>query len=120
MKKIFSIVFVSLLLSFSFFAQEIYSEKDSKIFVSKNHSYLTEEFVGSDIKITGLLEANKNTFVLKENPDSRSVVTFVLEVKKWSLKRKLKKLNGQTVTVSGILTKASSTWTKKMKVISIE
>lgn len=120
MKKIIALIAISIFIVFSFFAQEVFSEKTGKPFAPGNHSYLTEEYVGSEIKVSGLLTAKKNTFVLKENPESRSVVTFGLEVKKWSLKRKLRKLDGKTVTLTGIITDASSTWTKKMTVISIE
>ena len=119
MKKLTSIIAISIFLITSFFAQEIYSEKYGAIAPS-NHSFLTEEYLGSEVTVTGLLSVKKNTFVLKENPDSKSVVTFKLEVKKWGLKRKLKKLDGQTVKITGELLEASSTWTKKIKVLKIE
>ena len=120
MKKISLVLLLSVLFSINIFAQEIYSEKYGKVLEAKNHSYLTEESVGSEIKVTGLLTAKKNTFALEENPESRSVVTFGLEVKKWSLKRKLRKLDGKTVTITGVVIDASSTWTKKMKVLKVE
>lgn len=120
MKKISLVLMLSVLFSINIFAQEIYSEKYGKVLGSNNHSYLTEESIGSEIKVTGLLTAKKNVFALEENPESRSVVTFGLEVKKWSLKRKLRKLDGQKVTLIGVVTEASSTWTKKMKVLKIE
>ena len=120
MKKIFSITFILLALCTFIYGQELkLSSKDFKL-KATDHSFLTEEHVGSDIKITGVLSVNKNSFVLTENPDSRSAVTFNLEVKKWGLKRKLKKLDGQKITVSGELLEATSTWTKKLKVLSVE
>ena len=126
MKKIISLIACTVLLTFSLMAQELDLSQlkagNTDVPVMQNHSYLTEDAVGSTIEVKGLLSVNpkNNTFVLKENPDSRSVVTFNLEVKKWGLKRRLKKLNGKTVKVSGELLEATSTWTKKMKVLSVE
>ena len=102
------------------FSQEIYSKKYDAVIASGNHSMLTEEAVGSEISVTGLLTVKKDSFSLRENPDSRSAVTFVLEVKGWCLKRKLKKLNGKIITVTGTVTKADSVWTKGMKVQEIK
>lgn len=120
MKKLTALLTILLLLAGSVFAQAIFSEKTNSVIEPNNHSFLTEEYQGSEITITGLLSAKKNTFVLKENPDSKSVVTFNLEVKKWSLKRKLRKLDGKTVKLTGVLTDASRTWIKSMKVTKIE
>lgn len=120
MKKLSFVLLFSLLFTINLLSQEIYSKKYGKVLESNNHSYLTEESIGSEIKVTGLLTAKKNVFALEENPESRSVVTFGLEVKKWSLKRKLRKLDGQKVTLIGVVTEASSTWTKRMKVLKIE
>ena len=120
MKKI--ITFALLLLSSLVFlgAQELkLGQKKTEIKID-NHSFLTSDHVGSKITITGLLTATKKTFVLEENPDSKSVVTFDLVVKKWSLKRKLRKLNGQTVTLTGTLTSAPSPWNKRLKVEKID
>lgn len=122
MKRIFILSAVFALFTYSLFAQELdptLVKKKQIMPETQNHSFLTQEYVGSSITVTGLLTVNKKTFTLKENPDSKSVVTFKLEVKKWCLKRKLKKLNGNTITLSGILTDASSTWHKKMKVLKI-
>lgn len=120
MKKLSFVLLFSLLFTISLLSQEIYSKKYGKVLESTNHSYLRNDSIGAEIKVTGLLTAKKNTFALEENPESRSVVTFGLDVKKWSLKRKLRKLDGKTVTLTGVLTDASSTWTKKMKVLKIE
>ena len=81
---------------------------------------LNEEHVDSKITITGRLSAKENEFVLNENPDSRSVVTFKLKVKRWGLKRKLRKLDGQTVTLTGKLLEAPSPWKKTMSVLSLD
>ena len=119
MKKFINFAFILLCCLFMLSAQELkLGQKKTEIKIT-NHSFLSDEHVGSEIKITGLLTATKNTFVLTENPDSKSVVTFNLVVKKWGLKSKLRKLNGQTVTLTGTLTQATSTWTKKMKVKEI-
>ena len=87
---------------------------------SVNHSYLTEDNVGDVISVKGKLQVNGSSFTLTENASSKSRVTFVLEVNSESLETKLKELSGTTVTVSGELTQATSTWTKKMKVLSVE
>ena len=122
MKKIFSFTFILFVLCSFFYGQELkLNSKDFKLKAADvNHSFLTEEHVGSNITITGTLAVNKNNFVLTENDDSRSTVTFNLVVKKWKLKRQLKKLDGQEVTLSGELLEASSIWTKKMKVLKVE
>ena len=124
MKRVITLIAFTVLFAFSLFAQELDLSQlkpgKTDLPVMQNHSYLTEEAVGSTIEVKGLLSVNKNSFVLKENPTSKSVVTFKLEVKKASLKRKLKKLDGQTVKITGVLTEASSTWNKKMKVLSVD
>jgi len=120
MKKISVLIFFSILFSVNVFAQEFKISTQLEVPLTQNHSYLTEEAVGSKVEVKGLLTVKNNSFVLKENPDSRSVVTFNLEVKKWGLKRKLKKLDGKTVKISGELLEATSTWTKKMKVLAVE
>ena len=124
MKRVITLIAFTVLFAFSLFAQELDLSQlkpgKTDLPAMQNHSYLTEEAVGSTIEVKGLLSVNKNSFVLKENPTSKSVVTFKLEVKKASLKRKLKKLDGQTVKITGVLAEASSTWNKKMKVLSVE
>ena len=85
-----------------------------------NHSFLTEENIGENITITGLLGKNGSSFTLLENPDSKSRVTFILTVENDSLKKKLSSQAGNIVQVSGILTSVSSTWQKGMKVLSLE
>jgi hypothetical protein len=120
MKKLITLAALFLLLCSGLFAQEVFSEKTNAVIEPANHSYLTEEAVGSEITVTGLLSVNKKNFVLKENPDSKSAVTFTLVVKRCSLKRKLRKLDGQMVKVTGRLTAADKTWSKSMKVKKVE
>ena len=120
MKKITALITILFLIISGLFAQEVFSEKTNAAIEPANHSYLTEEAVGSEITVTGLLSVNKKSFVLKENPDSKSAVTFTLVVKRCSLKRKLRKLDGQMVKVTGIVTSADRTWNKSMKVKKVE
>ncbi len=121
MKKLITLAALFLLLCSGLFAQEVFSEKTNAAIEPANHSYLTEEAVGSEITVRGLLSVNnKKNFVLKENPDSKSAVTFTLVVKRCSLKRKLRKLDGQMVKVTGRLTAADRTWSKSMKVKKVE
>jgi len=84
-----------------------------------NHSFLNLSNIGSEITITGELHEYDKTFVLIENFDSRSAVTFNLEVQKFRLKKKLRKLDGKIVTISGILLNADGVWTKTMSVTKI-
>jgi len=120
MKKLTAMFFVILLCGAALVGQGLGLAKVGDTISVSNHSFLNEEHVGSEITITGLLSAKKNVFVLSENPDSRSIVTFKLKIKKWGLKRKLRKLDGQTVTLTGKLLEAPSPWTKTMQVLSIE
>ena len=120
MKKLAAFFLISLFFGTALFAQKSGSGKISATVQVSNHSFLNEEHIGSKISITGLLSAKGNVFVLNENPDSRSVVTFKLKVTKWGLKRKLRKLDGQVVTLNGKLLEAPSRWKKTMSVISIE
>ena len=120
MKKFFSVSLILFVLCNFFYSQELKLSGTKLGTTVSNHSFLTEEHVGSNIKITGVLSLNKKTFVLTENADSRSAVTFNLVVKKCKLKKQLRKLDGQEITVSGEILEASSTWTKKMKVLKVE
>lgn len=123
MKRVFTLAAVFVLFTCSLFALELdpsVFKKDLPSVELQNHSFLSQENVGSQITITGVLSVNKGVFSLKENADSRSAVTFVLEVKGNLMRYKLKKRNGKTVTVTGTLTEATSTWTKKMKVQKID
>ena len=103
-------------------AQEEWSATETGIRYTPvmNHSFLTEENIGENITIKGLLSQNGNSFILLENPDSKSRVTFMLTVENDSLKKQLSAQAGNIVQISGILTSASSTWQKGMKVLSLE
>lgn len=120
MKKLIAFFLIAFVFGAALFAKESSSKKIGSTVQITNHSFLNEEHIGSKITITGLLSAKGNIFVLNENPDSRSVVTFKLKVTKWGLKRKLRKLDGQIVTLNGKLLEAPSLWKKTMSVISIE
>lgn len=85
-----------------------------------NYSFLNENNVGETLSVTGSLHQNGNGFTLIADPDSKSRVTFILEVTDSELKKKLQSLAGKTVTVTGELLEANSTWTKKLKVQSVE
>ena len=88
--------------------------------LSLNSSYLSQENVGETISVSGKLLNNGNSFTLIENPDSRSRVSFILEVTDAETKKTLQEFAGKIVTLTGELTDASSTWTKRMKVLKIE
>ena len=120
MKKLIAFFLIAFVFGAALFAKESSSKKIGSTVQITNHSFLNEEHIGSKITITGLLSARENVFVLNENPDSRSVVTFNLKVKRWGLKRKLRKLDGQTVTLTGKLLEAPSPWKKTMLVTSIK
>ena len=120
MKKLIAFFLVAFVFGAALFAKEGSSKKTGLAVPITNHSFLHEEHIGSKITITGLLSAKENVFVLNENPDSRSLVTFNLKVKRWGLKRKLRKLDGQTVTLTGKLLEAPSVWRKTMTVLFIE
>ena len=120
MKKLIAFFLIAFVFGAALFAKEGSSKKTGLAVPITNHSFLNEEHVGSKITITGLLSVKENVFVLNENPDSRSVVTFNLKVKRLGLKRKLRKLDGQTVTLTGKLIEAPSPWKKTMSVFSLD
>ena len=122
------ILFILLFSAFFFTSCATKSQKeegkqDEKTFTytpNLNHSFLTEKNVGETISIRGKLIQNDNSFTIIENAASKSRVTFVLEVEDVSLIKQLQELNDKTITLSGELLEASSTWTKKMKVLKVE
>ena len=120
MKKLIAFFLIAFVFGATLFAKEGSFKKIGSTVHITNHSFLNEEHVDSKITITGRLSAKENEFVLNENPDSRSVVTFKLKVKRWGLKRKLRKLDGQTVTLTGKLLEAPSPWKKTMSVLSLD
>lgn len=82
-----------------------------------SHSFLKEKDEGCELTVTGLFTYGKPC-ILTENPSWRNKVTFVLEVSE-ELDTQCKEVDGKTVTISGILTDAKSTWSKKMTVTAI-
>ena len=120
MKKLIAFFLMAFVFGAALFAKEGSSKKTGLAVPITNHSFLNEEHIGSKITITGLLSAKENVFVLNENPDSRSVVTFNLKVTRLGLKRKLRNLDGQTVTLTGKLIEAPSPWKKTMSVLSLD
>lgn len=87
-----------------------------------NHSFLTEEHIGSSVTITGILGGSlEEGYYIMENADSRSRVTFVLEEDPDALDvySFLDAFEGQ-VTVTGVLTGVSSPWKKTMTVLNVE
>ena len=119
-RKTIILSFIGLFITAYLFSNELLFKKADKMPAIQNHSYLSQEYVGTEQTITGFLSAYKNSFVLTENPSSRSKVTFVLEVKKLTLKWKLRRLNGKNVQIKGVLQEASSTWTKKLRVLTVQ
>lgn len=89
---------------------------------SVNHSYLTEKNIGENISVKGRLIKDDSGWILLENENSRSRVTFVLqsdEEKNFSEKVLSKMLNKE-VEISGILSSVQSTWVKVIKVVEIK
>lgn len=99
---------------------ETFKKDNNKKNLLINYSFLNEKNVGETLSVTGNLSQNGNGFTLISDPDSKSRVSFILEVTDSELKKKLQSLAGETVTVTGELTEANSTWTKKLKVLKIE
>ena len=99
---------------------ETFKKDNNKKNLLINYSFLNEKNVGETLSVTGNLSQNGNGFTLISDPDSKSRVSFILEVTDSELKKKLQSLAGETVTVTGKLTEANSTWTKKLKVLKIE
>ena len=69
MKRIFILAAVFALFTYSLFTQELdptLVKKKQVMPETQNHSFLTQEYVGSSITVTGLLTVNKKTFTLKE------------------------------------------------------
>ena len=87
--------------------------------LATNHSFLSEEHVGQTFIIKGYLSQNGDTFILTENPASKSRVTFYLEIADASLITKAAALVNTTVEITGVLTDAPSPWSKKLKVQKI-
>lgn len=83
-----------------------------------NHSSLSASDVGREMVIFGLIKKNDNVFILNENPDSRSCVSFILDVDK-NLIAKMEKLDGQYASLKLEITDASKAWTKYARVLEV-
>ena len=83
-----------------------------------NYSFLNESNVGQEISLTGLLQGNNGNWVLIHNPTSRGRVTFILEVSE-NLESDLNNFVEKNINITGILTNASSTWVKHLRLLSI-
>lgn len=84
-----------------------------------NHSSLRDKDIGLALEITGRLEFSDGlSFTLRENPESRSAVSFEL-VDADSFTPALRKKTGQIVTVAGTLVGVSSPWKKQLSVRQI-
>jgi beta-lactamase regulating signal transducer with metallopeptidase domain len=95
--------------------------------VVENYSSLSPGDVGKTFLIPGLLEKTSSgsapdsapgAFTLTANHESRSRVTFTLELDAKQAKR-AEKLAGKTVRVKGVLTGADAVWSKTLRVIEI-
>lgn len=85
---------------------------------SFNTSSLNEKNNGSETVISGLIENNGENFVLIQRPESRSRVSFILDVDE-NLVLDFEKLVGSKARVKVELTDASKTWTKYARVLEI-
>ncbi len=92
---------------------------DLDIKTTVNHSYLTEEDIGKTVIITGVLQKGSVNYFIKENATSRSAVTITI-VGTETADADLAKLVGNTVSITGKLTAASSPWSKEIQYISFE
>ena len=80
-----------------------------------NHSFLNESHVGQSVTVSGLLQKTGTGFKLTEDYKMRSAVSFILTV---DTKALLSRLESEC-SVTGTLTEASSKWTKKLTVTSV-
>ncbi len=94
--------------------------------VSVNYSALGSANQGEELTITGELRQSGSSFYIEMNGQSRSKVTFVIDSPAESDQaaglvawKKLTQLTGKTVTVTGLLTDCSATWTKHMALVSV-
>ncbi len=94
--------------------------------VAVNYSALGPANQGEELTLTGELRQSGSSFCIEMNTQSRSKVTFVIDSPAESDQlsglvawKKLTQLTGKTVTVTGILTDCSATWTKHMALVSV-
>ena len=88
---------------------------------SFNHSFLNESHVGQTVTVSGLLQKTSTGFKLTEDYKMRSAVTFILTVddRDEALNKALLSRLESECSVTGTLTEASSKWTKKLTVTSV-
>lgn len=84
-----------------------------------NHSFLSNDNVGESIVIFGELAFEENVWILVENPNSKSRVSFVIE-NYMDFEYLLLKRLGKTVRIVGVLTEADETWKKVISICSVE
>lgn len=86
-----------------------------------NHSFLNESHVGQSVTVSGLLQKTGTGFKLTEDYKMRSAVSFILTVdaKDEALNKALLSRLESECSVTGTLTEASSKWTKKLTVTSV-
>lgn len=88
---------------------------------SFNHSFLNESHVGQTVTVSGLLQKTGTGFKLTEDYKMRSAVSFILTVdaRDEALNKALLSRLESECSVTGTLTEASSKWTKKITVTSV-
>lgn len=84
-----------------------------------NHSFLSNDNVGESIVIFGELAFEEDVWILVENPNSKSRVSFVIE-NYMDFEYLLLERLGKTVKIVGVLTEADETWKKVISICSVE
>ena len=84
-----------------------------------NHSFLSNDNVGESIVIYGELAFEEDVWILVENPNSKSRVSFVIE-NYMDFEYLLLERLGKTVKIVGVLTEADETWKKVISICSVE
>lgn len=84
-----------------------------------NHSFLSNDNVGESIVIFGELAFEEDVWILVENPNSKSRVSFVIE-NYMDFEYFLLERLGKTVKIVGVLTEADETWKKVISICSVE
>lgn len=101
------------------------NNNDSEIFIInndniifQNHSFLNEDNNGNTVTVSGILKKDE-TFYITENPESKSRVTFLIQIKNSEDISLCTSFINKKVHITGILTDASSPWEKSISFISI-
>lgn len=84
-----------------------------------NHSFLTEDDVGISLEIWGELRFVDDEWILIESPDSKSMVSFILNDTERFEKILLENIASK-ICVHGVLTKVHGAWIKEMALVAIE